>query len=113
MHQLRINPYAKQDLLEIKEYITQDLDNPLAAINVISKIVESYEKLKEFPMMGVDLSSRIDVLTDYRYLITGNYIVFYKADDVYVSIYRIIYSRRDYAKILFDKNFELNQEQEE
>lgn len=113
MHQLRINPYAKQDLLEIKEYITQELDNPLAAINVISKIVESYEKLKEFPMMGVDLSSRIDVKTDYRYLITGNYIIFYKADDVYVSIYRIIYSRRDYAKILFDKNYELSQEKEE
>jgi len=45
MHQLRINPYAKQDLLEIKEYISEELDNPLAAINVISKIVESYEKL--------------------------------------------------------------------
>lgn len=88
-------------MLDIKEYITKELDNPAAAVNVVSKIIESYEKLKEFPMLGVELSSKIDVSTDYRYLISGNYIVFYKADDVYVSIYRIIYSRRDYIKILF------------
>ena len=101
MHKLRINPLARQDLLDIKDYITNELDNPTAATNVVSRIIESYEKLKEFPMLGVELSPKIGVTTDYRYLISGNYIVFYKADNVYVSIYRIIYSRRDYIKILF------------
>lgn len=101
MYKLRINPLARQDLLDIKDYVTNEFDSPTAAVNIVLKIIESYEKLKEFPMLGIELSSKIDVVTSYRYLITGNYIVFYKIDDNYVSIYRILYARRDYIKILF------------
>lgn len=101
MHKLRINPLASKDLMEIKEHIAKELDNSNAAVKVITKIIQSYEQLKEFPMLGVDLSLKIDISTDYRYLISGNYIVFYKVDDVYVSIYRVLYSKRDYIKILF------------
>jgi toxin ParE1/3/4 len=102
MLKLRVNPLAKQDLLDIKDYITNESDNPKAANNTIRKIIESYEKLKEFPLLGMELSSRIDVVTDYRYLVSGNYLVFYKFDDLYVSIYRIIYARRDYINLLFN-----------
>ena len=55
MHKLRINPLARKDLLEIKEYITEELDNSNAAENTLIKIAESYEKLKDFPYMGVEL----------------------------------------------------------
>lgn len=34
MHKLRINPIARRDLLEIKEYIAIELDNPTTAVNV-------------------------------------------------------------------------------
>lgn len=103
MHKLRINPLARKDLLEIKEYITEELDSPNAAENTLIKIAESYEKLKDFPYMGIELSSKIDIVTDYRYLISGKYIIFYKIDDVYVSIYRVLYAKRDYTRILFDE----------
>lgn len=52
-------------------------------------------------MEGGKLSSKVDIITDYRYLISGNYIIFYKLDKSYVSIYRILYTKRDYIKILF------------
>lgn len=103
MHKLRINPMARKDLLEIKDYISEELDSPNAVGKILAKIAESYEKLKDFPYMGIELSSRIDVVTDYRYLVSGKYIIFYKVDDVYVSVYRILYARRDYTKILFDE----------
>lgn len=103
MHKLRINPIARRDLLEIKEYISEELDSPNSAKKTLAKIVESYEKLKDFPYMGIELSSKIDVVTDYRYLISGKYLIFYKVDDVYVSVYRIIYASRDYTRILFDE----------
>ena len=103
MRKLRINPLARKDFLEIKEYITEELDNSNAAENTLIKIAESYEKLKDFPYMGIELSSKIDVITEYRFLVSGKYIIFYKVDDVYVSIYRILYARRDYARILFDE----------
>lgn len=105
---LRINPTARQDLYDIKEYIAKELDNPCAAVDVVTNIIECYEKLKEFPILGIELSSKVEVLTDYRYLICGNHLVFYKIDDNYVSIYRILYSRREYVSILFDEESEKN-----
>lgn len=102
MRKLRINPAAKRDLLEIKDYITAELDNPNAAEKTLIKIAESYGKLKDFPYMGIELSAKIEVVTDYRYLVSGKYIIFYKVDSAYVSIYRILYASRDYTRILFD-----------
>lgn len=104
MHELRINPIAKKDLLEIKAYITEESENPKAAVGVVAEIIESYQKLKVFPQMGRKLSSKIGVTTDYRYLISGKYMIFYKIDDIYVSIYRILYGKRDYIKLLWEKN---------
>lgn len=46
--------------------------------------------------MGPSLSTKVPFDTDYRFIVSGNYLVFYKADDEYVSIYRILYGRRDY-----------------
>ncbi|MGV8146510.1 MAG: type II toxin-antitoxin system RelE/ParE family toxin [Alkaliphilus sp.] len=109
MHKLRISPTAKRDLVDIKEYITKELSNPTSAIKVVSRIAESLVKLKEFPMLGGELSAKVDILTNYRYLISGNYIIFYKADEKYVSIYRILYAKRDYNKILFKgEKFEMD-----
>lgn len=102
MHTIRINPLALDDLREIKKYITEELENPTAAINVVSSIIESYEKLKEFPMLGGELTAKIHIPTDFRYLISGSYLVFYKVDSSYVSIYRVLYAKRDYLTILFN-----------
>ena len=41
MPKLRINPLAAEDLIEIRDYIIKELDNPTAAIKVIRKIIES------------------------------------------------------------------------
>ena len=41
MHKIRINPLARQDLLDIRDYITNELDSPNAAVNVISKLLKA------------------------------------------------------------------------
>lgn len=102
MLNIRINPLALKDLHEIKKYITEELENPAAAINVVFSIIESYEKLKEFPLLGGELAAKINISTDFRYLVSGNYIVFYKVDSSYVSICRVLYAKRDYLTILFN-----------
>lgn len=108
--EIRITPSALNDLKEIKSYIENDLSNPIAASNVIKRIIEDYSRLEVFPHMGPSLSTKISVDTDYRFIVSGNYLVFYKADDEYVSIYRILYGRRDYLKIIFD-DIELKDEE--
>ena len=41
MNSLHIAPAAQKDLLEIKKYITEDLENPDAALSTVSKITKT------------------------------------------------------------------------
>ena len=107
---IRLSPVALKDLKEIKFYIENDLSNPTAANNVIKRIVADYNRLAHSPYIGTQLSVKIPVDTDYRYVVSGNYLVFYKVEGEYVSIYRILYGGRDYLKIIFEDT-KINDEQ--
>lgn len=87
MLKLRINPLAVKDLKEIKNYISIELDNQVAGKRLMEKIISKYELLLNQPYIGALLSSKIDVKTNYRYLVVENYIIFYKAYNTFVSIY--------------------------
>jgi len=51
-------------------------------------------------MIGTPLISVAEVDSDYRFLVSGKYMVFYRVTgkDIYVD--RILYGRRDYLRIL-------------
>lgn len=105
--EIRLSPVAVSDLKEIKDYIEQDLLNPTAAENVIKKIINDYTRLKTTPNIGIPLSAKVPFETDFRFIVSGNYLIFYKVDKEYVSIYRVLYSRRDYLRLIFnDVEFE-------
>ena len=99
---IRVAPAALYDLKEIKAYIERDLSNSIAANRVINRIIDDYNRLKYTPHMGISLQTKVPFKTDYRFTVSGNYLIFYKVDSEYVSIYRIIYGRRDYIKIIFN-----------
>ena len=98
---IHISPAAADDFKDIRKYIETELENPAAAFNIISKITKAIHVLATFPDIGKPLSLITNIQTDYRYLVTGSYHVFYRynQDDVYIV--RILYSRRDYMRILF------------
>ncbi len=108
MHIIQINPMATEDLIDIRDYLVKDLKNQTAAVYVLLRVIESYEKLKEFSMMGIDLSTKVRVKTDFRYLFAGSYIIFYRADNEFVYIYRVLYAGRDYLRILFPNEFNID-----
>ena len=101
MNNLHLSQEAQNDLAEIKAYIEAELENPYAALATVSKITKSLRILKTYALAGATLSSIAEVESDYRFIISGNYISFYRAygKDVYVD--RILYARRDYMRILF------------
>ena len=96
------SPEAQNDLDGIWDYITYDLCNPDAAENTVNRILDTIDRLETFSAeIGTPLAFVTDIESDYRFLVSGNYLAFYRicGTDVYVD--RILYSKRDYLRILF------------
>ena len=101
MNNVHLSEEAQNDLLEIKAYIEEDLLNPSAALATVSRITKSLRILQNHAQAGALLSSIADIESDYRFIVSGNYISFYRAYGREVYIDRILYARRDYMRILF------------
>lgn len=86
---------------DIWDYIVSELQNRSAAERVINRIIDAVDPLKNFAEMGTLLSSIADVGTDYRFLVSGNYMVFYRVQGYNVYIDRVLYGRSDYMSVLF------------
>lgn len=106
MSNLNLSPEAQSDLADIKAYITKELENPQAALATVTRITKTIRILREHPLIGKLLSATADVEVDYRFLVSGNYRIFYRAvgEDVYVD--RILYGRREYLRVLFGDKYE-------
>lgn len=105
MTDILFSPEAINDLKEIREYIAMELENDAAAKKVISDIFRKIRTLQTFPEGGKLLSAAVGQETDYRFLVCGNYIAFYRAEDQNVLISRVLYGRRNYMQILFGEPF--------
>ena len=91
---------AQRDLDEIWDYIASDLENRTAADRVVHQILDTADRLETFPVLGTPLSSIANVDSDYRYLTSGSYLIFYRAVQNDIFIDRILYGRRDYLRVL-------------
>lgn len=85
---------------DIWNYIVSELQNPTAALRTMDRIADAIDQLEIFPFIGTPLTSIAKTDTDYRYLVSGSYMVFYRVSgkDVYVD--RVLYGRRDYLNAL-------------
>lgn len=98
---IRYSKEALRDLDYIWDHIAHELQNPSAAKHTVDKIIDAVSRLEDFPEMGSPLSAVTVESGDYRFLVSGNYMIFYRphGSDVYVD--RVLYGRRDYLRILF------------
>ncbi len=90
---------AEQDLGDLFGYITSELQNPIAAKNIATKILQRSKSLANFPEMGASLGANDTRLSGYRYLLVDDYLVIYKVTDQ-VSVLRILHARSDYVQFL-------------
>ncbi|MDD3335699.1 MAG: type II toxin-antitoxin system RelE/ParE family toxin [Eubacteriales bacterium] len=102
MNKLRLSPAAQDDLVEIKTYIAQELQNPEAAIKTVSEITKRLRMLEEQADLGARISASIRLATDERFLVCSKYLAFYHTDAKAVYIDRILFGKRDYQSLLFD-----------
>ena len=101
MNNLRMSPEAQEDLREIRDYISEELQNAEAAKKTVAKITKKIRTLREHALIGAPLASVSDANSEERFLVSGNYLVFYRADENDIFIDRVLYGRRDYLRVLF------------
>lgn len=100
---------ARQDLDDIDDiwdYIALELANMSVASNTVDKIMDMIDRLASFLEIGSPLFSIADTESDYRFAVSGNYLIFYRASESDVYIDRVLYGRRDYLNVLLNKKHE-------
>ena len=97
---LRYLPLAKQDLSEIVNYIQNNLENPIAAENTLSKIEAAILERLESPEFFAVWQSKKQRPYPYRKINVGNYTVWYVVIDHIMEVRRILYSRRDEEPVI-------------
>lgn len=100
MAQVTLSELARDDLLDARRYMEDELQNAAAAKKVIAKIFKSMHTLERFPYAGTPLEiAGFD--TGYRVITSGNYRVFYLCEGDAVHVVRVLYGRRDFMRVLF------------
>ena len=95
---VRVLRRAQVDLLEIQAYVLRD--NPAAAVRLIDDLVGELQRLGAFPSRGASPKDERLRKVEYRYLIHGEYLVFYKVFATHVRVYRVVHGRRTYKHLL-------------
>lgn len=98
-YKLRYLPRAQKDLINIIDYISDDLNSPQTAMDFVDILDESISRLKEFPFSCSLYHSQKTLETEYRYMVVKNFIVFYTVFEQVVEIHRIVYSKMDMGEI--------------
>ena len=77
-----ITPQAVEDIDEALAYITNDLNNPLAAKKLFEKITETVERIALFPSsMPKVKNDAITLGRDYRRAEVDNFVLIYKIEE--------------------------------
>lgn len=90
MARYHLSELALADLDQIWEFIAQD--NPAAARNIISRILDACDKLAEFPGMGAACEELTVRMRSYP---VKPYLIFYFPRDGGVDVARVIHSARN------------------
>lgn len=97
---------ARCDLDSIWDYIALDLQNPQAAERLVNKIMDRVDQLEDFAESGMLLSAISEVMGEERFLVCESYMIFYHTGKSVVTVDRVLYGRRDYQSVLFDRTSE-------
>ena len=101
MARVIVSKEARRDLINIRDYIRDELCNAAAAGRIIRELRAAMQDLEDFPNRGKPLDAMIPIHTEYRYLPCENYCIFYIANEEEVFIVRVLHQRQDRLKALF------------
>lgn len=95
------SPAALDDLKSAIDYIEFDLDSPMAAKGFYESILDKAHLFANVPGSGITLKTTRDIDTGYRYIVCGNWILFFMIEENQALVVRLLYGRSDYMRTLF------------
>lgn len=101
MYKIVYLPIAKQDIIDIVLYISDQLNAPKAAMDLLDAFDHSISLLSEFPYAHKIYRPLRALAEEYRMLPVNNYAVFYlvREQEEVVEIHRVINARMDLTKL--------------
>ena len=84
----------------ILKYLVQNLKNKIAAENFYSKVIKVIERRSENPESFEEYISNRKRKNKYYRIYVKNYTVFYTVKNNTMEIRRILYSRRNFDKLI-------------
>ncbi len=102
MYKLDVLPAAAADQQEAVEYIVKQLQNSVAAVNLMDEIEKCYQLLEENPYLYALCTDHTLEALGYRKAIIKRYVMLYKIDDIQkiVHIMRFVYGPSNYIEKL-------------
>lgn len=102
MYNLEYLPVARQDMIDIVRYISQDLKNPGAADRLAEELVEAIENVLIFPYASPAYQPIRSLKYEYRKILVKNFLIFYRVDEgkKLVTVTRVLYAKTDYKRLL-------------
>jgi plasmid stabilization system protein ParE len=99
-YKLKVFPMARLDMEQIFEYISTDLCNPTAAIELIADFEKAFDAVCSFPESFPYTNNEYIKDKSLRKLIVNNYIAFYKVKNSEIQVIRVLYGMRNFEKLL-------------
>jgi toxin ParE1/3/4 len=86
---------AQDDLRQIRDHILKD--NPRRAVTFVDELLDRCQLLADNPLMG---RARPELQRNLRSFPYGDYVIFYRAAPVGVTITRVLHGARDATRLL-------------
>ena len=104
MYSVNITDLAEEDILTTVNYISRELNAPIAANRLLDEIDKHEENLSISPNMYPNVPGEYLASLGLKFVIVKNYLMFYLVDEKnnVVTVIRFLYNRRDWKNILLD-----------
>jgi len=101
-YRVDVSEPAENDLRDIVRYISAQLNAPINALKMMDTIEKAAASLADMPQRCPLVTDQRLAAMGYRKLIVKNHIVFFTIDETnkVVDVERILYTRRDWLRIL-------------
>lgn len=102
MYEIIYLPIARQDITDIILYISDQLNAPKAAMDLLDALDHSISLLSDLPYAHKVYRPVRSLAEDYRMLPVKNYAVFYvvREQEKTIEIHRVIYAKLDLTKLI-------------